>query len=84
MNETTTAATAEGGTERETTKWVGAGFALGLVGYLILPIVLGPAACFCGYKAYKGGSELTGLLVVVWGLASALLGTLLGLFWLLG
>lgn len=61
-------------------KWVLLGVALGFGALLLVPPVLGSASAFCGYKAYSEGRQMAGVVTACWGLASVVLGMILGAF----
>lgn len=52
--------------------WLIIGAVAGVVGFVIFGVVLGPAAIFAGYKAFKGGSETGGVVVMVVGIVDLL------------
>jgi hypothetical protein len=61
------------------TKCLWTGIALGALGILVLPIVLGPLAAVCGLLAMYYGRPLGGAGVVVWAVVASTIGILLAL-----
>lgn len=51
----------------------------GLISFIVIPIVFGPIAMFCGYKVYQHHSERLGIGLMVLGGAGLIVGTAVGL-----
>lgn len=71
---------AEGTTDRDARakQFLRAGVVLGVGAMLVVPIILAPLAALCGLLALFYGRPLAGAGVVVWAIASGVIGTVLG------
>ncbi|SHH31774.1 eL43 family ribosomal protein [Halobaculum gomorrense] len=67
-----------GGSSSGKTKYTVGGIVSGLVGFVLLPIVFGPIAVYCGYQVYQNHDETHGIALIAWGGLSLVVGMAFG------